>query len=141
MNNLSHTKPRHPSNRATFVHPELDTCLYIFIRNDTVRAPLQRPYSCPFLVLHRSEKYYVIDIKGGADSVTIDRLKSVCMLRKLNNDFGNNSEFDSEPVNNTDTVSEQSSLTHETEILLDETDELPTTTVYSRTGGQIRLEV
>ena len=87
--------------------------------------------------MHRSKKYYVIDIKGRADSVIIDRLKPAYMLRELN-DFEIIIEYDSEPVNTTDTVSEQSSLTHETEILLDEPDELPATTVYSRTGRQIR---
>ena len=103
-----------------------------------MRAPLQRPYFGPFLVLHKSEKYYVIDVEGRADSVTTDRLKPAYMLRELNNDFENNNEYDSEPVNNTDAVSEQSSPTHETEILLDKPDELPATTGYSSTGRQIR---
>ena len=65
---------------------------------------LLRPCLGPFLVLHVIEKYYVIDIKGRADSVTIDRLKPAYMLRELN-DFENNIKYDSEPVNNTDTVS------------------------------------
>ena len=44
VNDLGYTKPRHPNNRATFVDPDLDTCSHVFIRNDTVRGPLQRPY-------------------------------------------------------------------------------------------------
>ena len=87
--------------------------------------------------MHRSKNYYIIDLKGRVDSVTVDRLKPAYMLCELNNDFENSIEYDSEPVNNTDTVSEQSSPTYETEILLDEPDELPATTVYPRTGRQI----
>ena len=61
--------------QITDPHLYLLICSHVYVRNDAVRAPLQRPYLGPFLVLQRSDKYYVLDMKGRSDFVSIDRLK------------------------------------------------------------------
>ena len=48
------------------------------MRVDRVRRPLEAPYSGPFLVVKRGEKYFVIkDNMGKEQAISVDRLKPV----------------------------------------------------------------
>lgn len=58
-----------------FVHRDLATCTHVFIRNDTVRAPLTPPYDGPFPVLQRHDKYFKIQLPKRVTVVSLDRLK------------------------------------------------------------------
>ena len=40
-----------------------------------MRALLQAPYNGPFKVVHRTDKYFTLDINGRQDSVSINMLK------------------------------------------------------------------
>ena len=51
MNILRFTQPKHPSNRRTYIDSRLHECSDVFARIESVRTPLQRPYSGPHLVL------------------------------------------------------------------------------------------
>ena len=75
MNSLRYTVPRHPRKQQTYVDPLLFRCSQVFVRIDSVKSPLQRPYSVPDFVLERHDKYFVIEKDGHTDTVTIDRLK------------------------------------------------------------------
>ena len=46
----------------------LATATHVFIRQDTVRKPLQPPYGGLFLTVKRTDKHYVVDINGQKDS-------------------------------------------------------------------------
>ncbi|BES98151.1 multicellular organismal development [Nesidiocoris tenuis] len=50
-------------SEKTFSHPELDYCSHVFLRNDTVRTSLQRPYTGPHKVVKRSAKTFNILIR------------------------------------------------------------------------------
>ena len=50
------------------------------LRDDTVRPPLQPPYTGPFAVTARTDKTFTLLIKGQAVTVTIDRLKPAYIL-------------------------------------------------------------
>ncbi|KAM8701958.1 hypothetical protein ACLKA7_001269 [Drosophila subpalustris] len=52
------------------------SCTHIFLRDDTVKAPLKAPYDRPYLVVSRNDKNFVIDINGKHNTVTIDRGKA-----------------------------------------------------------------
>jgi len=75
MQQLQATSPR-PSQRPPYVSPALSTCTHVFIRCDATRKPLQQPYSGPYKVLKREDKYFVVDINGRHDTVSMDRLKA-----------------------------------------------------------------
>ena len=123
MESLVYTRPRHPYNQKIFIHLDLLTCSHVFVRNDAVRAPLRRPYLGSFLVLNGKEKYYVLDIKGKPDSVSIDRLKPAYMMNALmshSDDTGNSSDADISPEVKTDP-----------DRLLNEADEMPASEVYT----------
>ena len=48
---------------------------YIFVRRDAAHGPLQKPYTGPYRVLQRQEKFYVIQCGERQESVSVDRLK------------------------------------------------------------------
>ena len=59
---------------------DLSTCDFVYIRTDSVRKPLQPPYTGPFRVLKRADKHFTVDVKGKSDQVSIDRLKPAYAL-------------------------------------------------------------
>ena len=67
--------PTRAQHRKPQIHPDLDTCTYVFVRHDAVRKPLQPPYDGPFKVIRRADKFFIIELKGKQDSVSLDRLK------------------------------------------------------------------
>ena len=65
----------HAKYRA-FQHGHLDTCSHVFLRNDTVRKPLQPPYTGSHEVVRRvNDKVYVIKVYGVEKTVSTDGLK------------------------------------------------------------------
>ncbi|XP_037556808.1 uncharacterized protein LOC119433623 [Dermacentor silvarum] len=63
-----HTKP------TPLVFKDLATCSHAFLRDDTVRAPFQPPYSGPYQVLRRDDKTVTLQINLKDVRVSIDRL-------------------------------------------------------------------
>ncbi|TRY81079.1 hypothetical protein TCAL_14470 [Tigriopus californicus] len=53
----------------------LESCTHVYERIDSVKLPLQRPYSGPYMVLERHSKYFCIQQRGIPDNVSRDRLK------------------------------------------------------------------
>ena len=69
-----HVVPRHGHGQS-YVDTNLDHAKYVFIRDDTVKKPLTRPYRGPFPVLEKYPDYFTVMVRGKADTVSIDRLK------------------------------------------------------------------
>ncbi|XP_075749317.1 uncharacterized protein LOC142814443 [Rhipicephalus microplus] len=69
-----HTKP------TPFVFKELATCSHAFLRDNTIRAPFQLPYSGPYKVICRDDKTFTLQISGKDVRVSIDRLKPSYIL-------------------------------------------------------------
>ena len=67
--------PTHLNYRLSQTRKDLSTCPFVFVRVVSVRKLLQPLYDCPFKVLERKPKYYVIDHNGNKDSVSVGRLK------------------------------------------------------------------
>ena len=64
----------HPQ-RKVHVSKALATCTHVFVRCDAIRKPLQPPYDGPYKVLERTDKYFIVDVKGKHDIISLDRLK------------------------------------------------------------------
>ncbi|KAL0851027.1 hypothetical protein ABMA28_006919 [Loxostege sticticalis] len=66
-----HTEP------STFIFKDLSTVSHVFLRDDTVRRPLQPPYTGPHPITNRSPdgKTLTICIKGKNCTVSVDRVK------------------------------------------------------------------
>ena len=75
--NLSHYTPHHQSSNSTsYVPTALSSATHVWVRVDRVRKPLEAPYTGPFPVEHRNEKYFTIKKPDGSfTNISIDRLK------------------------------------------------------------------
>ncbi|XP_066981677.1 uncharacterized protein [Macrobrachium rosenbergii] len=60
---------------SPFMPPELSSATHVFVRDDTVRPLLTRPYRGPFLVLERNKKAFQEAVHGREDWISVDRLK------------------------------------------------------------------
>lgn len=79
-------KPRDVKNKSRdtiFIHKDLSTCNYVFVRQDCIRKSLQPPYDGPFRVLSRTCKHVTIDIKGSPKTISIDRVKPAYVANEL----------------------------------------------------------
>lgn len=68
------------SPHKIFVHKDLSTSNYVFIRNDAIRKPLQPPYDGPYRVISRNDKVYRIQLPDRQANVSVDRLKPAYIL-------------------------------------------------------------
>lgn len=72
----------HANSKVFFVHPDLQTCTHVFVRNYSVRPALQAPYDGPFMVICKSQKYFEIQLPNRTVNITIDRLKPAYLLKE-----------------------------------------------------------
>lgn len=101
---------RESSTRTTFVHPELKVCKYVFVRNDTVRKPLQPPYDGPYRVISRADKYYVVDLINRQVRISIDRLKPAFVLDNDTQNVTDDSQETSHASSKNSTVTDKNNV-------------------------------
>lgn len=77
LSNVRPIESAHHTSKSAFIHENLKSCAYVFIREDAVKTPLQAPYNGPFKVLSRSldNKTFTILVKGNPKNININRLK------------------------------------------------------------------
>ena len=82
MNELKPTQMSHHAEPKVSIPESLEKTEFVFIRTDAVRPPLVRPYTGPFKVLEKSDKFFTV-LKGGKpDKIAIDRLKPAFMQQQ-----------------------------------------------------------
>ncbi|XP_068229499.1 uncharacterized protein [Palaemon carinicauda] len=59
---------------------DLNSATHVFLCNNTSKRPLKPPYTGPFLVIRRSPKAFLLNIRCKEDWVSIDRLKPAFLL-------------------------------------------------------------
>ena len=62
--------------RSAYKPDNLASTGYVYVHHDAHCGPLQRPYDGLLKILEVHEKYYVLDMNGCHDSVSIDQLKT-----------------------------------------------------------------
>jgi transposase InsO family protein len=80
FNDLQPVPGSHHTYKNVFVFKDLLTASHVFVRVDSARKPLQQPYVGPYAVISRSEKKYVINIRGRHVTVSVDRLKPAYVM-------------------------------------------------------------
>nr|XP_026490427.1 uncharacterized protein LOC113396632 [Vanessa tameamea] len=73
--NLSSVPRRNARQGNIFVHANLKDCTHVFVREDKITKPLSPPYSGPYKVIERTDKYFKIDKADTEKCISIDRLK------------------------------------------------------------------
>ena len=101
---------------------------WVYVRHDAHHSPFQRPYDGPFKILETHEKYYVLDMNGHHDSVSIDRLKTA---------YGKQANCQPSPV-----TPRTVPPPHPIQVApFQPTTTAPQPTRYARSGRQIKLPV
>nr|XP_037291940.1 uncharacterized protein LOC119188018 [Rhipicephalus microplus] len=80
---LEHLPPCAPSvsrNQRVFSFPDMNEATQVFVRRDTVKAPLTPAYDGPFRVLSRSHKTVTICVREKEDVVSLDRVKPAHLI-------------------------------------------------------------
>lgn len=84
-NYFSKLKPvpasRH-GNKSVFIHKDLSTSDYIFLRKDALRGALEAPYTGPLKVISRTSKTITVDLPRGPVTVSIDRAKPAYQINE-----------------------------------------------------------
>lgn len=75
MRKLSPSSPKYHGKQSSYVPGNLASTGYVYVRRDAYKQPLQRPYDGPYRIIECHDKYYVLDINGKIDKISIDRLK------------------------------------------------------------------
>ncbi|KAF7263448.1 hypothetical protein GWI33_002279 [Rhynchophorus ferrugineus] len=63
------------AQQASIKLEDLDTATHVFVRHDSPKTPLQMPYDGPYEVISRSEKVFILLMRGKQVPVSMDRLK------------------------------------------------------------------
>nr|VZI12561.1 unnamed protein product [Spirometra erinaceieuropaei] len=67
--------PTRLTSKHVFVHEDLKSAPFVFVRHDAVRKPLCSPYDGPYKVVQRDDKFYVLQKADKTDTISIGRLK------------------------------------------------------------------
>lgn len=78
MSHFSPAPPRHQQIKS-HVPSDINTWTHVFVRNDNIQTQLRPPYAGPYKVIERRPKYFILDINGKQNTVSIDRLKKAFM--------------------------------------------------------------
>uniref|UniRef100_A0A0L8HBB8 Integrase catalytic domain-containing protein n=1 Tax=Octopus bimaculoides TaxID=37653 RepID=A0A0L8HBB8_OCTBM len=103
---MSHLLPAGPrqQNVVSHVPKDINTWTHVFVRNDGIPSQLRPPYSGPYKVIKRELKYFVLDIGGKRNTVSIDRLKKAFIEDDLHSVPSVPRTDSPTPANTTDSV-------------------------------------
>ncbi|KAL1492720.1 hypothetical protein ABEB36_010935 [Hypothenemus hampei] len=76
------TPTAHHSRTRLFSLKDLHTCTHVFVRVDSVKRPLDPPYSGPHRIIRRiDDRIFIVDFNGTDKALSVDRLKPVFTLK------------------------------------------------------------
>ena len=81
MRSVQPPTPQFHGQPSVYVPANLAQAKFVYVRKDSHKHPLQRPYDGPYLVLNKSDKFFTVDIKGRPETISIDRLKAAFVTR------------------------------------------------------------
>ena len=134
-----HRKPH--GQRKSYIPKDLKKATHIWLRVDRVKRPLQAPYTGPFKVVEKNDKYFTILLSNGTQqNVSVDRVKPARFIEPAKDAPATNQSNDEEQTEN----DEQEELNEESVDELEENDEQieqNETTVETRTksGRNVRF--
>ena len=79
MRNLQPSQPEYHGSKQTYLPANLGSTGWVYVRQDSHRGPLQRPYTGPFRVIESGEKFFIVEMNGKEEHISVDRLKTAHM--------------------------------------------------------------
>lgn len=92
------------SQKSVFIHEDLKTAKYIFLRKDALRGSLEAPYTGPHRVIKRTDKTVTVELPRGPVTVSVDRTKPAYILTDMEYSTSNSptpSEITTKPIRTT----------------------------------------
>ena len=80
MRSIQPVAPRSHGNQTSFL-PVTLSAGYVYVRKDSHKHPLQRPYDGPFLVVKKCDKYFTLEMKGHLETVSLDHLEAAFVTK------------------------------------------------------------
>ena len=80
MQHLQFVPTRWHGRHAVYLPPDLHRATHMYVRRDSLKPPLTRPYDGPFQVLRCFNKHFTLDINGKTKEITVDRLKPAKLI-------------------------------------------------------------
>ena len=116
------------STPKPFIPSDLLKCPKVWLRVDRIRKSLEAPYSGPYDVISRSEKFFTLKLPQGITTVSIDRLKPAYLkvIPEVDNDTVDNSTTNDNHVAD--------------DVILPSSDVSPTDVGHS-TEGEVREDI
>ena len=111
MRSIQPPPPRFHGTQTAYVPANLASADYVYVRKDSHRHPLQRPYDGPYRVLNKSDKYFTLDVKGRTETVSIDRLKAAHVTQLATHKESNPVHCPMDPPSSISRPAAKSSLT------------------------------
>ena len=89
------------SSPKPFVASDLVKCPKVWLRVDRIRRSLEAPYSGPFDVISRHDKFFKLKLPQGETTVSIDRLKPAYLKdSNVSNDSISNDSISNDVISN-----------------------------------------
>ena len=76
MRSIKPPVPHSHGEKTSYIPSNLGMSKYVYVRTDSRKNPLQRPYDGRYLIINQSDKYFTLNIKGREEIVSIDHLKT-----------------------------------------------------------------
>ncbi|XP_014299298.1 uncharacterized protein K02A2.6-like [Microplitis demolitor] len=77
FNSLASAEMSRHGKHSVFCLRNLSTCNHVLVRNDQVGPSFTVPYKCPYRVITRHDKYFIVDFRGRQIAISVVRLKPV----------------------------------------------------------------
>ena len=99
MKSMNLDNPSRIYDSKSYIPKDLKKCSHVWVRIDRVKKPLEAPYTGPFKVLERYDKFFILLYSNDSrQSVSIDRLKPAT-TRVIRNDKVVNDNVPSDELN------------------------------------------
>ncbi|GFO24404.1 pro-pol polyprotein [Plakobranchus ocellatus] len=56
--------------------PQVPSTVFVYLRRDSHKHPLQCLYDGPYRVLNKNDKYFTVEVKGCPEIITLNRLRA-----------------------------------------------------------------
>ena len=100
MKSINLDNPTRINDSKSYIPKDLKKCSHVWVRVDRVKKPLEAPYTGPFEVIERHDKFFILLYPNDShQSVSIDRLKPAT-IRVSNNEVVNEDNSPSEGLSN-----------------------------------------
>lgn len=117
MRGIRPTPTAHHSKARMFLLHNIYDCTHVFVRSDSVKLPLEPPYSGPYPIVKRiSDSLFVIKIDGTDKTISVERLKPAYICKDDVAEADPNQELETVPSHQWGSVMDKPHKTYQKKV-------------------------